>query len=393
MVFIARESQLAKTVFRYSNVAAFSLSKKAKKGFQQEDRLVISYDKNTFIPDEDIINTVVKDGVKPKKIIKAAIKNLRNPQKADNPKDIIAATMIMNIITANSKKPNIVCFVLDDNPETDEEKAREKFLIKYIKAICEEFGVVPITKMDKKIKKLFKGKKKNIAKNIDKWLRSGRSGKYAPSRNTVRYCRRLITYFAIEMHQINLSNKDPREMSGKECKELAKSLCNVFTNDNLKRVCETSKQKDADKICKQLAKKNKVAFETYVLTRDVLDAISEGKYKLPKAEYGYPNKKKDKKKLKKLKKSKAKKFAKKMKKTNYNKPNLNVDKFVDKLGKAKLANILQLVYMNIAFVLLSGDKMGTAEWAKGIQKNLSGAFGKEFANQFIDMAKKMAATE
>ena len=392
MVFICRESQAAKTVFRYRNIAAFSLSKKVKKGFT-ENGLEISYDRNTFTPDEDTINAVLKGDMKAKKVIKGAIKELRNPSKAENPKDIIAATMVMNIITANGKRPNIVVFVLDDNPETPEEKAREKFLIKYVKAICEEFGVVPVTKMDKKIKKIFKGKKKNIAKNIEKWLRSGKSGKYGPSRTTVRYCRKLITYFAVEMHQIGLSAKDPEEIGSKECRDLARTLANIFTNDNLKKICETSKKKEADKLCKKLAKKNKVAYQTYETTRKVLDAISDGKYDLPKAKFGYPNAKKDKKKAKKLKGKAKKKFIKKMKKTNYNKPNLNADKFVKKLAKGKMANILQLVYMNIAYVQLSGEAMGSAEWAKGIQKNLVNSFGKEFANAFIDVAKKAAVAE
>ena len=403
MVFICRESQAAKTVFRYRDIAAFSLSKKVKKGFT-ENGLEISYDRNSFTPDEDTINAVLDGSMKAKKVIKNAIQELRNPSKAENPKDIIAATMVMNIITANSKRPNIVVFVLDDNPETPEEKAREKFLIKYVKAICEEFGVVPITKVDKKIKKLFKGKRKNIAKKLEKWLRSGKSGKYGPSRTTVRYCRKLITYFAVEMHQIGLSAKDPEDIGSKECRDLARTLANIFTNDNLKKICETSKKKEADKLCKKLAKKNKVAYETYEMTREVLDNISDGKYDLPEAEYGYPKKKKVKKQMKKLakqlKKAKGKKAKKKLRKkikklakTDFNKPLMNADKFVKKLAKGKMANILQLVYMNIAYVQLSGEKMGTPEWAKGIQKNITNGFGKEFATAFIDAAKKAAEAE
>ena len=384
MVFICRENVAAQTVFRYKNVAAFSLSKKLKKGFS-DNNLEISYDHNTFTPDEDVINAVLKGDIKAKKVIKDVIKDLRNPAKAENPKDIIAATMMMNMITS-TKRQVVVVFVLDDDPQTDEEKAREKFLIKYVKAICEEFGVVPITKMPKKVRKIFKGKKKNISKKLEKWLRSGKSGKYGPSRNTIRYCRRLITYFAVEMHQIGLSAKNPEDIGKKECIDLARTLANIFTNDNLKRICETSKKKDANKLCKKLRNKNKISYKTYEQTRKVLAQISDGKYKLPKAEFGFPNRKADKKKLKKLKGKKAKKFEKKMKKTNYNKPLMNADKFVKKLSKGKLANIMQLIYMNIAYVQLSGDKMGSPEWAKGIQKNLVNSFGKEFAKPFIDAA-------
>ena len=100
MVFICRESQAAKTVFRYRDIAAFSLSKKVKKGFT-ENGLEISYDRNTFTPDEDVINAVLDGSMKAKKVIKNAIQELRNPSKAENPKDIIAATMVMNIITAH----------------------------------------------------------------------------------------------------------------------------------------------------------------------------------------------------------------------------------------------------------------------------------------------------
>ena len=390
MIIICREKEAENTVFRYKNVAAYSLSKKMK-GFKN-DKIELSYSQVPFLPDEDVINSVLTRDVKASKVIKRAIKDLRNPAKADDPKAVISATMTMNMTVSSGKRQNIIVFVLDNELETPEDKAREKFLIKYITAICKEFGIVPITKMNKKIKKLFKGKKKNISKNIEKWLRSGKSGKYGPSRTTVRYCKRLITYFAVELHQAGLSSKDIDQISNRECRDLARTLYSIFTNDNLKRICETTKSKEADKLCKKLAKKNKVAFETYEQIRKILREMSSD-YKIPKAEYGYPNRKKDNKKLKKLKGKKYKKFNKKIKKTNYNKPFLNESKFVKKLAKSKMSSILQLIYMNIAYVQMSDEAIGSNEWAKVIQKKLTNSFNKEFAVTFVDVAKKLAAAE
>ena len=365
MVFILKESEAAKSVFRYKNIAAYSL-KKSKKGFSN-DKLNISYEKNMVQPDEDVINGVIKGDMKASKVIKKAIKELRNPANAEDRKALIATIMTINILTNNSKRPNVLVFVREDSIESPEERAREKFLVKYIKAICEEFGIVPITKMDKKIKKLFKGKKKNISRNIEKWLRSGKSGKYGPSRTTVRYCRKLITYFAIELHQIGLSVKDPDDIGGKECRDLARTLANVFTNDNLKKICETSSKKEAKKLCKKLRKKNKVAYNVYEETRKILNDIYEGEFKLPKAKFGYTTKKK-----------KGKKVE---------RPKMDPNIFVKKLSKGKMANIIQFIYMNIAYVQISGDAFGSPDWAKGIQKNLVNSFGKDLATTFIDKAK------
>lgn len=402
MVFICRETDAAKTVFRYKHVAAFSLSKKPKKGFMVDGKPILSYDKATFTPDEDDINRVINGDIKPKKLINNAIKAMRNPAKADDLKKLISATAIMNIILSGDNYSAIV-FVLDDEVNTPEEKAREKFLVKYITAIFKEFDITPITKINGKIKKIFKGKSKKISKNIDKWVRSGKSKNHLPTRKTVRYCRRLITYFAAELNQMNISIKETDDIGNRERRDLTNTLVKIFTNDNLKTICETTKKKDRDKLCKNLRKKNKVAYQTYKDTRKVLSVISEGKYKLPEVEFGYPKKKdikKDKKQLdklnKKLKKAKGKnkkkirKQIKRIEKINYDKPKMNVNKFVKKFSKRKMTEFLQLIYMNINYVQLAKTPMGSQEWADGIKKHLVDAFGKEFATAFINEAINLA---
>lgn len=415
MVFILRESEAIKTVFKHKNVAAFSLSKKLKRGFS-ENELELSYDNNTFVPDEDTINSVIDGSVKPKKVIKNAIKQFRNPAKAEDRKSVMAATVIMNLIT-DPKKNNIVVFVLDDETKTEEELAREKFIIKFVKAICKEFGIEPITKVKGPLKKVFKTKDKwnlkkiykVVGKKYEKWLRSGKSKSYGPSRKTVVYTKRLITFFATELHQMGLKDKDPDALSSRERRDLARSLYQVFSNENMRRICEVSKKKEGEKLCKYLRKKNKLAFDTYELTRNVLEEMSDAK--LPKAKFGYPDKKKLKKKFKKLdakrekldeKLKKAKKKGKKkekkeikkklgkveskmkkISKINLDKPLLKEDKFVDKLSKYKNRNLLSLMYMNIAYVHLTGEKMDTDEWNSGFKKYISEYFGKEFASKFV----------
>ena len=120
-------------------------------------------------------------------------------------------------------------------------------------------------------------------------------------------------------------------------------------------------------------------------------------------EFGYPKKKdikKAKKQLdklnKKLKKAKGKnkkkirKQIKRIEKINYDKPKMNVNKFVKKFSKRKMTEFLQLIYMNINYVQLAKTPMGSQEWADGIKKHLVDAFGKEFATAFINEAINLA---
>lgn len=455
MVVICRESLATKTVFHYPNVAAYAVGKKLKKGFS-ENGLEISYDNNTLIPDEDVINGVVEGSLNPNKVIKAAINDLRNPAKAKDQTQVISATMTMNIITGSSKKPNVIVFVLGEKDDDELAKRREKFIIKFIKSVCKEFGIECMTDT-KKIKKVFddnlkpllkslpKKKVKKIKKltkvasmtkddknydkarvekafdklkkyyrvaitrNVIKFTKSKKAIKYLPTRKTVKYVRRLITWYAVELHQIALSNKDASELSNKERIDLATTLANIFTRDNLKRMCEvTDKKKQRKKMVKLLQKKDGIAFKTYIGTRD---ALAKMDIDIPKAELGYPDKKKIKKKIKLLKKDaekinkkmkgskkkKTKKLNKKLKKIsrkinklkniNLDKPFMNPEKFSRKMSKYKLSQILQLVYMNIAYSQMTGQKFGTDEWLKGMKSRLTAAFGKDFYTRFSETIK------
>ena len=152
MIIFTTEEKATPIFEKYPSCAAFTLSKTAKK--VTVDGVEVSYDKLSFVPDEDTINAI-KDGAKSlKKVIRAAVNALKAPQK-DTAHIGIGMTQMMNIITANRKSkkgPAVIVFLVDESDEV-----RTKILTKYLKALFEVFGLTPVKPKD--VKKLFKAQR------------------------------------------------------------------------------------------------------------------------------------------------------------------------------------------------------------------------------------------
>ena len=175
MVVIVNESTVNKNpkMLKYKNLAAFALGKAPSLTdvVDKDGKPVVNYNYVNFLPDKDTINAVISGDMSAKKVIKKAIKALRNPSTENQAIGMTVVHLVHMITdeyrTKNQVKdgPSVLAFILDD-PDTDEQQAINKFLTRYVTAVFQEFGFDPVTNK-KTIKKLFDGNRKKRIKRSD----------------------------------------------------------------------------------------------------------------------------------------------------------------------------------------------------------------------------------
>ncbi|MCM1230272.1 MAG: hypothetical protein NC489_09065 [Ruminococcus flavefaciens] len=295
MIIIAKEAKVADVFANYKNAVAFSTTP-AKKGCQIADK-TIGYEQLNFLPSNDDINAIKNGEKKLKKIIKDAVKALKDP-KAEG-----AATIGLNmgmLITAatsdrrNKNGPPVLVFILDD-----EDDIRNKVIKKFLKALFAEFGIKPVK--TEKVKKLFKVSKKKLKKankgrkkkdrQKPKGLVKGRiiefesekKNKCGLSNKGLELKKNLLRYYDIELRQLAATKLGATDLNGATAQSWAKSLVRTYSAENIKEL-------SSKKYAKLLAKKDKKAAKYYNELRDILRSM-DGDMKLPKVEFGQKKKK------------------------------------------------------------------------------------------------------
>lgn len=409
MVFILNESKAKRIFETYKNVAAFTLGKHSK---FQENGLEISYEKLNFLPDADTVNGVVSGDISGKKIVKEAVKALHSP-KPENQSICLSMVQLIGILDNKSKKadPNILVFILDDPDDSDATKIRNKFLTKYLTGLFGEFGIRVLSGKDakkplkmfkvdlkvpkkllkqaeldetrnkdrkkkkkaiKKIKKLQKAARQQVVSDVVHFIaKSAKSKKGGMRLSNAGYAlkKRLQTFYSIELRQTGLSHISIDDLGRRDIEVLVKSLVNAYTNDNMKNVGSFTKgDKEANKVCKQLAKKNKAAVEAYESLSDVLGAMNPD-IDLPKAKHGYQKKHK--------------------KNPNKGKPKMKVKKFVEFYTKRRNRPILAMIYAHTTALAL-GCEIGSSNYNKFMKPMVESVTDATTAKSFIDAAKAYA---
>lgn len=375
------ESKAAKVFAKYDSVVALGMGK--SKGLAN-DKVDITYEHaQTLLPDEDLINGVIQGDMKASKVIKKTLKALHKPM-AENGTFCIAVAEMINIISSDvkamSKKekkkyvkkgPNIIVFVFDDvDPADKYQKARNKFLKKYLTALFGEFGITPVTD-DKVIKKLFggkgkKGKKKAVVARVSDFIHN--CSKVRISGKGMKLKKLLFTFYAVELTEASIANLNFENVTKDQMNRFIKTLLDVYTNNNM-AVCEGMDKKTTKKICKTLKEKNKLAVEAYQSFAGIMTSM-DPELKMPKVKNGYTKGKKPEPKMK------TGKFA---------------DFFTKKKGKN--AYMLIMLYAHTAACLI-GSQPGSSEYNKlmsGIITSLEYEDG--YSKQYTTAAKNWAKGE
>ena len=384
MVFIVNEEKAIRIFEKYRNVAAFTLGK--SKGLADADgKLVISYEKLNFLPDNDTINAVVNGDIKGKKVIKAAQKKLLKV-KMDDEYSGIALSMLQVIgilqsdsdrVDGMSKKaykkhiakygPNIMVFVLDG-----ENEARDKFLTKYVKGLFEVYGYECITS-GKVIKKLFKGKTKKINVRVRDFIDNNKGMSLSKSGRALYRATRI--YYSNELRQSALcatSNLMDGKLTEKKATGLAKHLVHTFSNLSVLdyNVLDLDK-KTTEKLQKAQRAKNKASVKHYKELRNILKMMNVEGLKLPKVEFGVKNKK-----------------------SNDPKPVMDGKRFVKFFAGKKKKNkanraLLYLVYFHLTCRNMEID-VGSTDYNKNMADVVSSIYDNNVSKAFVAAAKEYA---
>lgn len=351
MVFILKEADAVRIFEKYRNAAAFTLSK-GLKGVSNND-IEVSYEKLSFLPDEDTINAIKAGDKKLKKVIKTAVKALHRPSLSTDDAAVgLGMTQLVNIITSNRKHkrgPAVLVFVYDE-----EDPARNKIMIKYLTALFAEFGLSTITK-GKVVKKIFK-KRRKAKDNVIRYVKDNKG--MALNRKGVNLKKLNTIFYEMELRQTALSSlTDVRDLGKDTMNNCVKTLIKVYTAENL--------QYANKKTAKRLAKKDKTAVKAYKDLREILRQL-DAKCKLPKVAYGQ-------------KKKKGKAVGRKM----------DSKKFAKFFTKKKNRSYLLLVYAHTLAVLLGLD-IGGKDYNSYMKKVCSIFDNEDFGKEFVSAATAYA---
>ena len=301
MLFILPESVAAKTVFGLKNTAAFQ-TLNTKSGYNYENGMTITYQKNAIIPDKDTLNAILSGDISPRKVIKKTLKMIKAPKMKDS-KFLSSLAIMMNMLT-DKKDVNLV-FVLPDLDETSENYKGDLFLVKFITKYLTEifdegFDIKPITKI-KDVKKIFKSnKRKKIMKALKKFGK--KNDEYTPSSTTINKTEVLMGFFSLYVKS-HIMTMDPENylLSKRHRTTIANSLLDCFTGNNIICMSELfDSKKKAETVYRELMKQNRFVVKNYNKIVKVLKMID---MKLPTFKYGYKPNIKNKKGKKKLNKA------------------------------------------------------------------------------------------
>lgn len=390
MVFIMNESAAANTIFRYEKCIAIAAMPGMKKGYEIENNLSITYNKNNIIPNEDVLNAVVNGDIKAKKVIKTAIKALRNV-KMENADFLTAMGSLMHLLaspnaTRKNRQTQLVFVFPDPKPEDDEAVIlKRKFIIRYLEAIFKYFDIEIVSK-PKDIKKIFKIK---LSKKDKKRIKKGKRPKAdlddlmtasfrkfmkkhkacAPSDVTVIMTEKLRIFFEVELlsHMYNGALLEDNNLleSKRNRVGLIKALADTFNNQTMYRAYDYIDDmgakfipgKETTYYYKHMRKHNQLITDTYNATVKVLREVAGSK--LPVMPFGEkPNKKKPK---------KMKKFL--------------------KVARKEIASI-GFIYTVLQYVLDTRNEFASEEFNHDIGKYLTKYYGKDLSAKFMDGLKE-----
>ena len=342
LVIIANENTVRDKVFaKYKNVAAFSLAK-GLTGSTVDDRN-IEYEKLNFLPDDDTINAIKAGEMSLKKVIKRAIKAIKQPSM-DDAIIGLGVTQLITLISSSRKSRKgevVVAFITDE-----EDPKRNKILVKYVTSILNLFGIEPLTKT-KTIKRLFEKRKK--AKDRVSAFVNKKKNNCNLSVNGVRLKKANMIFYELELRQAAMDGLEMRDLDKGAVKTCIKTLISAYTADNLRFIKKGT--------AKRLAKKDKKAAKAYESLVDILEIIDPN-ISLPKVKYGQ-------------KKKKGKATG----------PKMNVKKFKKFFSKKGNRRMIILIYGHTLAVLL-GLEIGSKEYNSHM-KSVCSPFGGDFAKQFI----------
>ena len=275
MYYILKEEKAEKIFAKYKNAAAFTTSKNVKTPTSTDRELEIEYEQLQFLPDEDTINAIKNGDISAKKVIKKAVKALYRPS-ADNAAIGLGMAQLMHIITSNRKNekgPAVLVFLLDP-----EDEQRNKVMTKFITALFEQFGLTP--GKVKKIKKIFKGKKKKVVKAVSR-LEEEKGNQLSRAGGALK--KMLSVFYELELRNSGLTGLKVTALGNKSTAYCVDSLLATYTAKNLQAIEDDNKS--GKKIAKALAKKDKAAVEAYKELIEILKTIDPDA-KFPKVKYG-----------------------------------------------------------------------------------------------------------
>lgn len=401
MVVIVNESTVNTNpkMLKYKNLAAFALGKAPSlTGVVDKDgKPVVNYNYVNFLPDKDTINAVINGDMSAKKVIKKAIKALRNPSTENQAIGMTVVHLVHMITdeyrTKNQIKdgPSVLAFILDD-PDSDEQKATNKFLTRYVTAVFQEFGFDPVTNK-KTIKKLFDGNRKKRIKKVAKYIKDHDECRMNKDGYTLKKI--LLTFYAIPLHQASLNNGvNIESLKSVGRKNLVKALYNAYTNCNMIAIGKLGmKSKIEEKYLDRLRKMNKKAFKMYNEVYDIMEFISDQVAKSVTEELTEAglSGKKLKKKVKKVVRKTAPelpkiKFGHKKKTSDPDNVKMNAKKFKEFFEDKDNVAYLAMIYAHTTLRII-GVEIGCSEYCKFMSNNLRNLMDGDVLKLFISTAK------
>ena len=339
MVIFATQAQAEQIFDKWENSAAFSCSKNIK-GISAA-KLQVGFDTLQFLPDEDTINGIIDGSIKLSKVIKAAEKAIQKPKSKNRLIGLSAMQFMM--LLSDRRKPTVAVLLIDE-----EEKERNKILIKFMTKFMGMFGLSVISGKETKklVKKLFKGKKKKVRSKVQSYHAVKKNGCNVSSSGRVLKDRN-INYFSMELRlaAATAMKKTADDLTRKERKVLTDTLIENYTGENLKRC---TKSTDA----KRLSKKDRTAVKQYKIYAEIVKS-TDPNVKIPKVKYGQRKKGK----------GKNKKPV---------GPKMDIKKFKKFYTKRANADLLLLVYHHTLAATI-GLELGSSEYNEAMK-----GFGKEY---------------
>lgn len=400
MVIITNEKRAKKIFARYNQVAAFNLGGKSKGFVDDEGKIIVSYEKSGILPDNDTVNAVVAGHMSGKKVIKKAVKNLKNPTKAKNgsvDRLTLAMGALVNMVEENGKLPEkktkkgmkrwimthppvVLMFVVPE-AETPEDKKRNKFLSAYVSALFGVYGLAAIT--DKKelktfIKVALKNKKpKKNAVLMKRLVANNKEGCQLSKKGRELFLQTRL-FYSVEYINMGLDNpKDPIQIDKDRSRILANHLASMWTTEIINRdLSEATKStKKFNKVVgPHMSKRIRTQAKWYKELNNVLTELGP-EFKLPKVIVGC-----------------TKKSVKKANKTgdlDLLVPKMKAKKFVKFFVDKDNRPLLRMVFAHLS-ARAAGCELGSNDYNRSLLESITTSLPEDFAKAYVAAAKAYA---
>lgn len=226
MVYYLSEEKILKMLEKTDRVSVFSLEKGAKyKTISDELDMPIPAIDDMF-PDTAVRQKIANGEISGKKVIKAVEKILKDPAKAKDTDLPVNVYMLISILIRNAKEGVLTAII---EPDFGDNSKLEKFANAYIKMLFGTFNykVADGSKKNRKeMKKLLKGKKKDVKAKIKK----AAHGTTMDSSGVKRY-NAIKKAFDLEILSNSLNSRireDGIKLNKKQQNNLKESLVKAF---------------------------------------------------------------------------------------------------------------------------------------------------------------------